>query len=359
MTTQAQCVYYLITVIEKSARKGFAPVLIVVIVGLIAVLGISFFKGSVVDKKVDASSFSSYDDKINIKTPSEWTLKENPEQGTQAIFFSAKEGNDDKFIENVSVQVSDLSAKPDVVLSEVVKAWSDRSLSDYPNSFKITAQENTALDGIEAVRMTYLLSDGASPLKGMSTISLKDGRAYVISYAAEEKSYDKFLPDVEKLINSIKLGVQELSWESYKSDEYGYLLTKPVGWSVKDTPMENGREITIAHPQGKVVVIITALKDENLRDLDYMRNSIAAFKEKMENDSTMKVAKFVDQVEGDTGGFIAVGEEKKMDKNWYFEQRGLLGTSGKVLLFHGATLSSLYNDYKDAITRIIEGFKLE
>lgn len=350
---------------KRFAQKGFAPILIVVILGLIAVVGVSLFKGGSVGKKsdekqVDTSIYSNYDDKISINTPAKWQIKENPTQGTQVSFFSPKENEEDRFIENVNLQISDLSANPEIVLDDIVKAWNNQSLVDYPDSFKIVTQDKITLSGVDAVKIVYLASDNISALKGMTIIFFKDGKAYSINYASEEKSYEKFLPAVEKLVKSIKLEAQEIKWEDYKSEEYGYSLKLPVGWLVKDNPKENGREITVTHPQGKVIVIITALKDENLKDLDYMKESIKAFKDKLENDPTiLQIANFADQVEEDTGGFIAIGEEKRLDKNWYFEQRGLLGTSGKVLLFHGATLSPLYNDYKDVITKIIVGFKLE
>lgn len=91
-----------------------------------------------------------------------------------------------------------------------------------------------------------------------------------------------------------------------------------------------------------------------------MKNSIQDFKEKLEkNPATLRVAKFVDKIEGSMGAFIAIGEEKREGQNWYFEQMGMLGTNGKVLLFHGAALSSSYKDYKDVISQIIESFKVE
>lgn len=149
-------------------------------------------------------------------------------------------------------------------------------------------------------------------------------------------------------------------WETFKSDQYGYTVRIPEGWKVTDNPSENSREITVMHPGAQAIVLITALNDEGLKDTAYMKSSMQDFKEKLENDpQTLQVAKFQDKIEGNTGGFIAVGEEKRSGVNWYFEQRGLLNTSGRILLFHGAAQSNVYKQYKDIISEIIESFTIE
>ena len=153
---------------------------------------------------------------------------------------------------------------------------------------------------------------------------------------------------------------QEVGWETYRSDEYGYTVEIPKGWNVSDTPSENSRETTIIHPGAQALVLITALKDEGLSDLDYMRDSMAEFKEKLENDpATLQLAKFESDIQGNVGGFIGIGEEYRSEVNWYFEQRGLLSTNGRVLLFHGAAQSNVYQEYKDIISHIIESFRVE
>ena len=152
---------------------------------------------------------------------------------------------------------------------------------------------------------------------------------------------------------------QNVEWESYTSDEYGYTIQIPKGWTLTNTPSENSREISITHPGAKALVLITGLKDDKLKDVTYMKDSIKAFKQKIEKDpSTLQLSKFIDSQEGDTGGFIAIGEEKREGLNWYFDQRGILKTDGRVLLFHGAAISDVYKEYKDIISQIIESFRV-
>ena len=150
---------------------------------------------------------------------------------------------------------------------------------------------------------------------------------------------------------------KDIEWETYKDDQYGYTVKIPRGWTVTNSPSETSREITIMHPGAQAIVLVTSLKDEGLKDITYMKESMKAFKAKLENDpSTVQVAKFEDKVEGNTGGFIAIGEEKRSGVNWYFEQRGLMSTKGRIMLFHGAAQANVYKQYKDIISEIIESF---
>ena len=166
--------------------------------------------------------------------------------------------------------------------------------------------------------------------------------------------------DTENAIGKSETSVSaDVVWETYKSDQYGYTVRIPQGWKVTDNPSQNSRETTIMHPGAQVIVLITALKDEKLKDTAYMKSSMQDFKEKLENDpQTIQVAKFQDKVEGNTGGFIAIGEEKRSGVNWYFEQRGLMNTNGRILLFHGAAQSNVYKQFTGIISEIIESFAI-
>jgi len=355
---------------DKAAQKGIAHLILLIIIGVIVIgAGLLIIPKLIFNKQPTKStqvsqgssdSYSNFDEGLSIRTPKNWRLVENSDARTQATFFAPKEGQDDKFIENVSLYISDLSAKPNVTLAEIVSAWINQSKSEFPDSFEVISQESASLGGVSAVKIVANAKDDVSPLKSMALLALKDGKSYILNYSAEEKSFAKFLPEVESLINSFKLEAQKVTWETYTSEQYGYTVKIPSGWKVTDTPSETSREISIVHPQAKALVLITALKDANLKDIDYMKSSIAQFKEKLENDpSITKLGKFTDKVEGSVGMFAVRGLEKREGAEWYFEQRGILSTAGKVVLFHGAAQSTTNKAYADVISEIIESFKTD
>lgn len=73
----------------------------------------------------------------------------------------------------------------------------------------------------------------------------------------------------------------------------------------------------------------------------------------------MKVAQFKDTSEGEVGGFIANGEQTIDNEKFLFENRGLLATNGRILIFHGAVKESESSKNGDTISKIITSFSLD
>ena len=357
---------------KLSAQKGIAPLVLVVIVGVAVVGMVVISKGGSISKKPDSSSspaqqaseqssnlYSSLDYNVSIQTPKGWILKENPQPGTQASFMSSKEGEGDKFIENVGLQISDLSAKPDVTLDEIVKAWTDQSQSEFPDNFKVISEERTTLGGIEAVKITYQAKDQLSALKGLSLFALKDNKAYILNYSAEEKSFDKFLEGVNQIIDSFKFGDVAVDWETYKNSEMGYSVKHPKGWVPKDESGDTNRKFTVAHPKNFANVLVAAHKDDSLKEKDGMAKAIKGRKEFLESDQGLRIADFKDTVEEKKGGWLMVGEKTIDGQKWQLEERGLLDIYGKVILMQSGYSENYGKQYKDVVREIMDSFSVE
>lgn len=349
-----------------SAQKGLAPLVIIAIVGVVIVGVVVISKGNFTSKKSaeqisqrPSSLYSSSDDNVSIQTPEGWTLKENPQPGTQATFFSSKERGDDKFIENVGLSISDLSAKPNVALDEIVKAWIDQSQSEFPDSFKVVSQDKTTLGGVEAFKITYQAKDQVSALKGMSVFALKDSKAYILNYSAEEKSFEKFLDGFNQIINSFKFGEVTLEWETFKNSEMGYAVKHPKGWVTKDSSGETNRKLTVSHPKNFANVLIAAHKDDSLKEDGGMTKAISGRKEFLESDKELKIANFKDTTEKKKGGWLMVGEKVIAGQKWQLEERGLVDIYGKVLLMQSGYSEDYGKQYKDVVKEIMDSFSVE
>lgn len=355
-------------------QKGLAPLILVIIAGVVITGVVVVSKGSFIGKKPSPNVqtgqieqkdkqvyryYSSFDNKISIQIPRDWVLKENPQPGTQATFSSLKEGKDDKFIENIALEVGDLSAKPNATLDEVVKAWTDDAQSDFPDSFKVLSREKTTLGGIEAIKITYQAKDQILRLKGLSVFALKDNKAYLLSYTAEEKSFDKYLSDVEKLLNSVKFEAQKLEWETFESEQYGYSLKYPKGWVAKDQSGEDKREVLVMAPGNLANVLIVGTIDDSLKDKSGMEKAMVARKEFKQAESGFKMGNFDSQIEDKKGGWMMVGEKTIDGKQWFVMERGLLDIYGKVLIEQSGYLLDGGRDYKDVVIQILDSFKVE
>ncbi|MEH1982148.1 hypothetical protein [Nostoc sp.] len=95
------------------------------------------------------------------------------------------------------------------------------SLEEYKNSaiqkiknnnpnqqVKDDSQPSTTLSNFNAYKLTYTRQDGQCKLKVMEIGTVRNGKAYFISYTAEEKEYNKYLELAETMINSFEIKVE-------------------------------------------------------------------------------------------------------------------------------------------------------
>ncbi|MFC1649701.1 hypothetical protein ACFL2C_03260 [Patescibacteria group bacterium] len=148
---------------------------------------------------------------------------------------------------------------------------------------------------------------------------------------------------------------EEITWENYSNDEYGYSLKHPTDWSVENVPATDHREIRVKHPDGAGFVLISAYMDESLGSELSLEEAIALRTSGLKESAN--VTSYDDSVQGSTGGYMAVGTKDYGGTTLEFQERGLFGTSGKILLFHGAVTPAY--PQKDVITQIIESFVIE
>lgn len=362
---------------KTSAQRGLAPIAIITIVGVILVGIFAVTKtptnrqtqtADKADQKTQQTQpssnlYSNFDEQLSIEGPKGWKLTENPNPDRPDIvlqFDSPQEGPDDKYNEHIGLAIDEFSSN--ITLDKYLEIWLGGSKKSFDGNREVISKEKTSLGGVDAYKVVQIgkEEDKDYKVKFTTILFLKDNKGYTLNYTSPGEGSDQYLQDVEKSFQSFKFGPQEIQWETYRNDQIGYIVEIPKGWKVTNTPSESSREISIVHPQGKALVLITALRDEGLKDINYLKNSVAQFKAKMENDPTItKLADFKDQYDKDTGTFIARGLEKREDRDWYFEQRGVLSTKGKVVLMHGAVLGTLNKEYVNVIADIMDSFRID
>lgn len=359
---------------KLSAQKGIAPLVILVIIGTV-IAGV--FVTSKVNfapkqsgqttqtnqqKEQVSDLYSNFDAGFSIEAPENWRIDEYPDPDDSTIvveinFAEGKVGEKDHFTESIAISAATTKTNLDEALNGWLAAFEEKY-----NNAKLISKEKTNLAGSEAYKLiqtgNYKVDN--DKVKHLTYLLVKDDKSYILNFLGDEATFDKFLPEVERSLQSFKLVSRAQLWENYTSDKYGYSVKIPKGWSVTDKPSETSREISIVHPQNKALVLITSLKDESLKDMNYMKDSVAQFKKEMENNPLVtKIYGFKDEYDKDSGAFIARGLEKREGQDWYFEQRGVLSTKGRVTLFHGEVLSNMDKEYIDIIAGIIESFKTD
>ena len=210
---------------SKSAQKGIVDPKII-IGGIIVLIVVFFlatgnFKFSASVKNPDKSAPSvtqettpaptskpkTYQNKknnISLEYPDSWTLKENPAAGYIAGFYSPRESANDTYSENLGVKAVDTSTQPKITLQEVADAWENQTKKT-ESTFAIVDRKSSTIAGEDARDIVYTFTEEGNSEKGITRITLKNEKAYIFQYSALEKTYDKYLPDIEAILTSVKL----------------------------------------------------------------------------------------------------------------------------------------------------------
>lgn len=151
-------------------------------------------------------------------------------------------------------------------------------------------------------------------------------------------------------------------WQTYKNDTYGYSVSYPKDWKAEDKSSNTSRRTTVYDPKGTAYIDIQAFKDDSMKDQDAIQKAITAMEAKLRSNPALTVKQFKGQApkSGEkVGGYIAAGEETIKGVSFSFDNRGLLDTYGKVLLFHSSAKKDLAKDLNPTLSQIVKSFTVE
>lgn len=140
--------------------------------------------------------YTSSEENIRMKYPSDWSKKEKY-AGTIVSFISLKEGS------NVNVVVQDLSTEP-MTLNEYTETSIAQLKYFIPDMKVIESSEAATLDGNRAYKIIYIGTISENVFKWMQVWTIKNNKAYVISYTTTLQNYPNSLDKVNEMINSFK-----------------------------------------------------------------------------------------------------------------------------------------------------------
>ena len=177
--------------------------------GFAAVFGVAGLFTPEIRKMVGleaADNLVSYDNiaqGIKIKYPDNWNKQEESNAITKEVvqFISPKESDADKFQERLIVTVEPTSNK---TLDEYTKL-SKQEILKLDKNAKIAQEGESTLAGKNGYRVVYTTKEGNEELKKLNVWTMKNDKAYLITYEAEAGKYEKFLPVVEKMIKSLEV----------------------------------------------------------------------------------------------------------------------------------------------------------
>lgn len=166
-----------------------------------------------VNENINFTSYNNTELGIYLQYPANWSkMEEKFDANVNVIsFISTPENDTDTFTENVNIAIEPLQNE-----SITLEEYSNTTLAALSNvfeNFSLINKENTNLDGVPAIKIIFSITQPQItdqsrdidtikqiPMKIMQILAVKEGKAYVIIYSAEDAKYDYYLPIIEKMI---------------------------------------------------------------------------------------------------------------------------------------------------------------
>ena len=145
-----------------------------------------------------------------------------------------------QFIGNLTNNVNGYSPASDC--SFIGESYYHSKFIDCSFPLKIIETGSTIVsDNDPAYKIVYSLAG----LKTMVLFTVKDNKAYIIRYMADESNYSKYLPIIQSMVNSSEITITKPSETispsinktmTYSNPYYGIKLKYPSNWEVSDIP---------------------------------------------------------------------------------------------------------------------------
>jgi len=150
-------------------------------------------------------TFESKENGVVIQYPNDWEVATEI-RGVIVAFFSPLENEDDQFSESLTVgsQVVLDNVTLDISVNNTINYF--KQFSD----FNLIDSQPTTLAQNPAWKIVYQLSSQERDVKTIKVFTIKDHVGYSITFGAESENFAKYLPIVEKMIQSFMITEIEL-----------------------------------------------------------------------------------------------------------------------------------------------------
>jgi len=177
---------------------------------------------------------------VSIQYPSDWEPRPAG-FGTVIGFFSPLEGDSDQFSENLNIGVQPL-LRP-MTLDEIIDDTVS-TLEKQTTDFKLITVEQTILANQTARKMVYQLTSEELHLMGEIFVTIKDHKQYYLTFGAESENFARYLPIVEKMVESFQIQELQPTTENGANYQIPYWLRNNAGWwgegTITDDDFFNG-----------------------------------------------------------------------------------------------------------------------
>ena len=148
--------------------------------------------------------YVNFNQRIRLSYPTDWMTRDQSSPAGFLVFFaSPREDMSDHFSENLTIFIE--SVPPELTVDQYAHACF-QNMAQQPVQFVENGKATIA--GRLAYRWVFI-----GPLQGPVPMSAKylqyivvaNSKGYVVTYTAELEKYEKFLPIIEQMLNSLEI----------------------------------------------------------------------------------------------------------------------------------------------------------
>lgn len=140
---------------------------------------------------------------FSIQYPSAWEINTEGQMQTSFVFLAPLETAQDKFKENVNLIIQDLSGYN--IDLDTYTAISEQQLKNAVTNFKLIESRQIKNDKDVYHHIIYEGEQGVFKLQIQQQYRVKNNKAYVLTYTAEQQSVKRFSEVSAKILNSFQL----------------------------------------------------------------------------------------------------------------------------------------------------------
>ena len=153
-------------------------------------------------------SFLTYSDPIlgiKMEYPSGWT-QELEGGGLVTFIANLENGDSNTYPAAVGIKVQNLVSSKNISLNEITKIQIKDLKQSHPDFKLIESTESMLAGNNMAHKIVFTATDDSEhQRKAMQIWTLKGDKAYLITYKAEPETYSKYLPTIQKMIDSFQI----------------------------------------------------------------------------------------------------------------------------------------------------------
>ena len=174
---------------------------------------------NIVPSNIGNVTFKTYENPgfgLTIQYPSSWAgmqLRADPFAQTNtsivAILEAPRENQSDPYRENLIINVQ--GPLEDTISLEEYTQNSLNAFSTMSDTVTVIELSPSTLSGLPAHELIYSSTLGNLNLKKMQIFAIvNDNTSYIVTFGAEESQFDRYLPLIMKMVNSIRINQQAL-----------------------------------------------------------------------------------------------------------------------------------------------------